>query len=683
MKNNLLILICLIGLQKVQSQTNWELLNPKPTANTGIDIHFVSVNLGYIITSNELLETIDSGISWQKKRSIVSGNDMSFVNSTGFIVGDGGYVLKSVDNGISWIEVSTGFNDDFNTVNLIDDSIIIISGPNSIVQTKNRGDTWERLPIPDVVVKKSFFVNSLTGHVACENGTILKTIDGGKNWFATLSSVTTPSDFFTIYFVNENFGFSSREHGKMFRTTDAGESWTEVSGIGQAVFDFHFLNENIGFVTGYFGATFKTIDSGITWTPILFLDAYYDDTSMYGIYFHDINNGYATGARGRIVRTIDGGETWSEHSPSYRSMQQIQFTNKNVGFVLIGNSFLKTIDGGENWQIISGPITSDIGISNFHFVNENVGYVNHYRSVYKTIDGGVNWLRTNNDQYLSREDVYAVDFINENVGFVSNYDPNLFKTEDGGESWQVMESPFFIQIKFLNLNIGFARGTRIVYKTIDGGNTWIKSFESSRPFIKDINFLDENNGFLIGDDSLIHKTTDGGTSWQKLTIPYGNYVQVKFYSKNVGYISNEDGNLYKTIDGGISWEYLTTHYKLNSIDIISKNIFTAGHSGKIFKSDVEYPPEAEVLSLNEFQSSSLISIYPNPAREYLNVILKKYEKISSIEIYDMTGKIIYDLNKLNSSKDIKIDISNLNTGLYFINVVLENKNAKSKFIKVF
>ncbi len=55
-KKTLLLLCVILCFKKIQSQNNWELLNPKPTANTGKDIEFLTSNIGFIITSNELLE---------------------------------------------------------------------------------------------------------------------------------------------------------------------------------------------------------------------------------------------------------------------------------------------------------------------------------------------------------------------------------------------------------------------------------------------------------------------------------------------------------------------------------------------------------------------------------------------------------------------------------------------------
>ncbi|MGY8910684.1 MAG: YCF48-related protein, partial [Flavobacteriales bacterium] len=167
MKKNLLILFCtILSFNKINSQTNWELLNPM-TTNTGKDVEFVTTNIGYIITTNELLETIDAGSTWLKKQSISSGNDISFYNTTGYIVGNDGYALKSIDNGASWSQIFIGFNSSFNTVNIIDDDNIILSSSNSIVTTNNGGITWKSLSVPNSGVNKTFFTNTLIGHAVC------------------------------------------------------------------------------------------------------------------------------------------------------------------------------------------------------------------------------------------------------------------------------------------------------------------------------------------------------------------------------------------------------------------------------------------------------------------------------------------------------------------------------------
>lgn len=671
MKKNLLILLCtILCFNKMQSQTNWELLNPKPTANTGKDVEFVTTNIGYIITSNELLETIDAGSTWIKKQNISSGNDMNFFNSTGYIVGNNGYVLKSTDNGTSWNQISTGYSSSFNTVNIIDDNNIILSTSNSIIKTDNGGTTWESLSIPNSAVNKTSFINSLVGHAVCNNGIILKTIDGGENWYTTKDdSNTFPSDYFTVYFVNENIGFATREHDNIYKTTDAGETWVEISGTVNAIFDFHFLDENNGFATGEYGATYKTNDGGITWNQIFFQNGFVGGTSMYGIYFQDNNVGYATGMRGRIIRTTDGGNTWVSHSENYNDFRQIQFVDNNVGYAQSGENFYKTIDGGDTWFLVGSlSLGTSVSSSDFTFVNENLGYATtggtYGGHVYKTIDGGVTWSALNNGFDIIDEGITAIYFLDEDIGFISGgfNQKKVMKTIDGGNNWTQVSNQAFGHIQFTNDLIGY--GNRIgnyygaMYKTTDGGDTWNISLELEGEDINAFDFIDENNGYFVGDQGLIYKTNDGGSNWKELEISYEWYTQVKFYSKNVGYVADEDGKLYKTENSGVSWEYLTQQYIINSIELIDDKIYTAGTNGKIYRSDIEY--ETIILHVNpaENVSNSIANLTGN--------VTSNGESISNIQFeysldYSFSNSISTTPNTINldESLNVSVDLASL------------------------
>lgn len=78
-------------------------------------------------------------------------------------------------------------------------------------------------------------------------------------------------------------------------------------------------------------------------------------------------------------------------------------------------------------------------------------------------------------------------------------------------------------------------------------------------------------------------------------------------------------------------------------------------------------------STQKLSSAAKISVYPNPTHSVLNI--STTEKISSIEILDMTGKIIEtDLYKLI---DNSIEVGNLPNGIYLLKI----NNMVHKFIK--
>lgn len=686
MKKNLLILFCIIiCINKIHSQTNWELLNPKPTTNVGKDVDFVTNNIGYIITSNELLETLDAGNTWSKKQNILSGNDMSFYNTTGYVVGNNGYVLKSINSGTSWNQISVGFNGNFNTINIIDDNNIILSTSNSIVKTNNGGNTWESLSIPNVTVNKTFFVNSLIGHAACNNGTMLKTIDGGLNWYVTQNSNTTSSNFIRVYFVNENIGFSSREFNSLYKTTDSGETWIQISGTSQVIYDFHFLDENNGFATGDHGATYKTTNGGTTWSQIFFQNGYIYGTSMYGIYFRDNNIGYATGDRGRIIKTTDGGNTWTPHSVTYNDFRQLQFLDGNIGYAQSGSNFYKTVNGGNTWDLV-GSLSLGVSVSSsaFTFVNENLGYATtggtYGGQVFKTINGGVSWSALNNGYDIIDEGITSIFFLNQDTGFISGgYNQRkVMKTINGGSSWTQVASISFGQIQFINDQIGYANrvgySSGRMYKTIDGGNTWNLSIEVTEE-INAFDFVDQNNGYFVGDQGLIYKTNNGGTNWEQLEIPFGYYTNINFYSKNIGYIADDYGNLYKTENGGINWQYLTQQYAINSIEIINDKIYTAGSNGKIYRSNVQYQPIVLNINPAENITNSGASLTGNATSNGQSISNIQFEYSLDYSFNNIISTVPNAL-AINGSSNVAINLINLqsNTTYYYRLSATQNSN---------
>ena len=74
-----------------------------------------------------------------------------------------------------------------------------------------------------------------------------------------------------------------------------------------------------------------------------------------------------------------------------------------------------------------------------------------------------------------------------------------------------------------------------------------------------------------------------------------------------------------------------------------------------------------------------LSIFPNPSSGLLR-ICSASELFKSIVVSDITGLIVYEKKFINSQNDILIDLSELNTGLYFINAFSEDFKRVSKIL---
>jgi hypothetical protein len=85
------------------------------------------------------------------------------------------------------------------------------------------------------------------------------------------------------------------------------------------------------------------------------------------------------------------------------------------------------------------------------------------------------------------------------------------------------------------------------------------------------------------------------------------------------------------------------------------------------------------LGITNHDLDKSINIYPNPASDNLNYILKDGQTIDSFKINDISGKEV--LNNTNVTAIIPIDISGLSSGVYFITFKSDKNSATKKFIK--
>ncbi|MDG2279772.1 MAG: T9SS type A sorting domain-containing protein [Flavicella sp.] len=72
-----------------------------------------------------------------------------------------------------------------------------------------------------------------------------------------------------------------------------------------------------------------------------------------------------------------------------------------------------------------------------------------------------------------------------------------------------------------------------------------------------------------------------------------------------------------------------------------------------------------------------ITISPNPVQKELRLHTSSSLLISSLEIHNISGKLI----KTCAVKDSKIDVHNLPTGIYYLKISTSNTTITSRFIK--
>ena len=85
------------------------------------------------------------------------------------------------------------------------------------------------------------------------------------------------------------------------------------------------------------------------------------------------------------------------------------------------------------------------------------------------------------------------------------------------------------------------------------------------------------------------------------------------------------------------------------------------------------------LGNQDFKFDSYFRIYPNPAKDFLNIDVKQQIEVTSISIFNMLGQQILVIPNAQQTK--QVDVSSLKTGNYFIKMNTNKGISNAKFIK--
>ena len=76
-------------------------------------------------------------------------------------------------------------------------------------------------------------------------------------------------------------------------------------------------------------------------------------------------------------------------------------------------------------------------------------------------------------------------------------------------------------------------------------------------------------------------------------------------------------------------------------------------------------------------NNTSLHLYPNPTENHL--FIETEHEIEEIVIYDVYGRKCQQVNETTSQQ--VLDVTNLNTGIYFIKVVTDNNEIVKRFVK--
>ncbi|WP_422858533.1 VPS10 domain-containing protein [Flagellimonas sp. S174] len=532
-------------------------------------------------------------------------------------MGDG--VYKSTDAGKTWKHI--GLDETRHISDVIihptNPDIIFISaqgaqyGPSEqrgIYRSLNGGETWERVLFVDTITGASSLSmdmkNPLILYAAMwqhqrfpwkiesggENSGIYKSVDGGSNWEQLKEGL--PKEFgkagISVSRANPERVFAVIEaegkKGGVYRSDDAGKKWKQVNSnrinIARSWYYMEIFadpqDENMVYVLN--APVTKSIDGGKTFTP---LPTPHGDN--HHLWIHPFDNSKMINSNdGGANVSNNGGKSWSTQQNQPTSQFYRVITDNLVPYNVYGgqqdNSAIaiasRTNDNGIDWKDWYSVAGCESAYLAFDPDNPEVVYGGCYQGIIEK------WVKASREGKPIKEypelglGKVPKDFkfrYNWNAPIISSpHDRNtiyhagnvVFKTQDGGQSWEVVSPD-------LTRNEKEKQGP--------GGGPYTNEAAGGENY-NTIMYLVESpheEGVLYAgtDDGLLHITKNGGDNWENITPPnigagIINSIEVSPHNPSTAYVAvmryksmDLKPYVFKTTNYGTTWTKITEGIK--------------------------------------------------------------------------------------------------------------------------
>jgi photosystem II stability/assembly factor-like uncharacterized protein len=231
------------------------------------------------------------------------------------------------------------------------------------------------------------------------------------------------------------------------------------------------------------------------------------------------------------------------------------------------------------------------------FIDESTGWIVGWNeTILSTTDGGSKWDVVESKSLSQYNDLHFNDSQN-GIIVGKSVSPNgalVKKTTNGGLSWidNIIEEGSGINACEVKGNMAIVVGENgLLYRSIDGGNSWVKIDLGTEANLTDVCAIDENNLWLCGSNGVIMQSTDGGLHWLASDVDETVWFQsIDFTdeSRGLAVTSGGQAKIYYTENKGSSWNVIHTTALdyVNTVNFVDENTaFVAGNNSKGYYSD--------------------------------------------------------------------------------------------------
>jgi len=366
-------------------------------------------------------------------------------------------------------------------------------------------------------------------------------------------------------------------------------------------------------------------------------------------------------------------------------LSDVYFVSDNEGWISVSSDaiILHTADGGETFEVQTTQYPTEA----IYMIDENEGYAGGANGrVYRTTDGGENWIAIGSIGSTLTD----IDFATTTKGYcVGDHGAVFSITSEGVENLNSGLASNLLGISAPSVDkVWICGGANIVYyngATFDFQIGPVGTYNS-------IFFLNDDEGWVVGNGGLIGGTNDGGNAWKQLVktdvsiydaySPNGVDVWAVGYGGRIMHSPNGDDfwwNSPQDQGNNTIWNIqgagLTT-VRLRGVHFTS---VTNGYVAGNYKTLLKY---TEVSGIGDGVESILFEIFPNPVKDIIQIHCADLKTENGrIEIHSMDGKMLIEKKLSKGTENIEINMSDLESGMYLCRITFDQRNSTKKIIK--
>ena len=717
-----------LGPQDWNATTSW---NPGVGRITGIAIDqnnsdhmIVGANTGGV------WKTIDGGENWMPLGDYFSNLRVYSVtihptNSDHYFFGStNGLIYHSLDAGATWNLLGDMGSSSVNKilVHPTDPSIIFATSQNGgIRKSSDGGLNWVAAVTDSQGYDIEFKPNN--PNVVYATGTNFHVSYNGGESFST--NVTfesapkmigvSPSDENVIYVLEASGG----SFGGIYKSVNAGFTFSELDHEGRNYFGY----DTAGFDSG--GQAPRDMDIAVN--P--------EDANE--VHIAGVLTWKSTDGGENFYCTSD----WV---PGNAENANIGYCHADVDLLLFnGTTLFAGTDGGifkaEDTANVTAEYYEDltaglgirqlykIGITQTPEVIITAGSQDNGSSFYSEAEGWKDWIGADGMEGF-------IDKDNSNKMFGMIQFGGVYRTFNGGQTTSGISIPSqgnwvtpFEQDPILTdvIYIGLNR----VYKSVASGNNWTAISQELGGNLDQLKIANSNNLVIYTSrGGLLFKTVDGGaTDWFQLPSPGGSINSIAIHPTNpekIAVATTSNSKVFVSEDGGLSWLnykfnlpgfsalalvwdnngedglYLGMDYGIFYIDntlnewqpystnlpnVIINELEINSTDGKIYAGTYgrglwASPYVPHLLNTTSLLNDTDVEIFPNPVKNSVTINFRKGAE-ADFSIYDPLGKLVRYQPNVYISQPHSIDISELNSGIYFIRINSDIGTITKRLIK--